>query len=279
MKNSLLVTSVVIIVVLGAGVWLLSNNKDKNENEELPLSIDQYYQSRPPVYLISMFELGTAMMGIGVNLQQGDMANAKKSYIDFSKKFKESSDMVPEWKKFYDQGTVDKIGTSLDSGNVPAVFENIGKVGEACVKCHKEKMPQIWIKYNWNDFGKLTMNTPNPDEPILPFPLAKIKYLASGYDGISVNIKNNNQKGAQESFGLFKKMFDNMNSTCSSCHASPPKYYVSADIQAMIDTMGEKINSGNLSEAEGIRIGIGMESCYRCHVLHMPAQYAMAASE
>lgn len=279
MKNSLLVTSVVIIVVLGAGVWLLSNNKDKNENEELPLSIDQYYQSRPPVYLISMFELGTAMMGIGVNLQQGDMANAKKSYIDFSKKFKESSDMVPEWKKFYDQGTVDKIGTSLDSGDVPAVFENIGKVGEACVKCHKEKMPQIWIKYNWNDFGKLTMNTPNPDEPILPFPLAKIKYLASGYDGISVNIKNNNQKGAQESFGLFKKMFDNMNSTCSSCHASPPKYYVSADIQAMIDTMGEKINSGNLSEAEGIRIGIGMESCYRCHVLHMPAQYAMAASE
>lgn len=279
MKNSLLVTSVVIIVILGAGVWLLSNNKDKNENEGLPSSIDQYYQSKPPVYLISMFELGAAMMGIGVNLQQGDMANAKKSYDDFSKKYKDSSDMVPEWKKFYDQSTVEKIGVSLDSGDVPTVFENIGKVGVACAKCHKEKMPQIWNKFNWNDFGKLNLNTPNPDEPVLPFSLAKIKYLAPGYDGIGVNIKNNNQKGAQESFGLFKTMFDNLNSTCSSCHASAPKYYVSADIRAMIDTMGEKINSGNLSEAEGLRMGIGMESCYKCHVLHMPSQFARIASE
>jgi cytochrome c556 len=279
MKNSMLVTSLVIIVILGAGVWLLSNNNEKNENEGLPSSIDQYYQSQPPVYLISMFELGAAMMGIGVNVQQGDMANAKKSYDDFSKKFKDSSDMVPEWKKFYDQGTVEKIGASLDSGNVPGVFENIGKVGEACVKCHKEKMSQIWNKFNWNDFSKLTLKTPNPEEPLLPFPAAKIKYLAAGFDGIGVNIKNNNQKGAKESFGLFKTMFDNMNSTCSSCHASAPKYYVSSDIRAMIDMMGEKINSGNLSEAEGLRMGIGMESCYRCHVLHMPSQFARAASE
>ncbi|HEX7576159.1 MAG TPA: hypothetical protein VF360_07240, partial [Candidatus Methanoperedens sp.] len=88
MKNSLLMTSIVIIAILGAGAWLLSNNNDKNENEGLPPSIDQYYQTKPPVYLISMFELGDAMMGIGVNVQQGDMANAKKSYDDFFKKFK-----------------------------------------------------------------------------------------------------------------------------------------------------------------------------------------------
>jgi len=279
MKNSYLVTSIVIIVILGAGVWMLSNNNEENENEGLPSSIDQYYQSQPPVYLTSMFDLGGAMMGIGVNLQQGNMTNAKKSYEDFLNKFENSSNMVPEWKKFYDQGAVEKIGTSLDSGDVPAVFENIGIVGAACVKCHKEKMPQVWNKYNWNNFSKLTLNTPNPDEPILPFPDAKIKYLAPGFDGIGVNIKNNNQKGAQESFGLFKTMFNNLNSTCSSCHVSPRNYYVSADIQAMIDTMGEKINSGNLSEAEGLRMRIGMESCYRCHVLHMPSQFARAASE
>ena len=279
MKNSLLMTSVVIIVILGAGVWLLSNNNDNNENEGLPLSIDQYYQSQPPVYLTSMFDLGAAMMGIGVNLQQGDVANAKKSYKDFLNKYENSSNMVPEWKKFYDLGAVEKIGTSLDSGDLPAVFENIGRVGASCVKCHKEKMPLVWNKYNWNNFSKLTLNTPNPDEPVLPFPDAKIKYLAPGFDGIGVNIKNNNQKGAQESFGLFKTMFNNLNGTCSSCHVSPRNYYVSADIQALIDTMGEKINSGNLSEAEGLRMRIDMESCYRCHVLHMPSQFAKDVSK
>ena len=65
-----------------------------------------------------------------------------------------------------------------------------------------------------------------------------------------------------------------MNATCSSCHVSAPKYYVSADVQAMISAMGQEINTGNLSAARRIQQGIGMESCYRCHVLHMPAQFA-----
>jgi hypothetical protein len=181
---------------------------------------------------------------------------------------------VPEWKKYYDQDLVEKIGLSLDSGNVSEVFETIGKLGATCAGCHNEKMSPVWNKYNWGDFSKMTLNTPNPAEPVLPWPVAKIKYLAPGYDGIGVNIKNNNQKGAQQSFVLFKTMFDNMNSTCSSCHESSRKYYVSEDIRVMIDTMGEKIDSGNLTEAEGLRMGIGMESCYACHVLHMPAQFA-----
>ena len=274
MKNSLLVTIVVIIVVLGAGVWLATSKDNKPEKEGLPPSLGQYYESKPPVYLIKMFELGDAMMGIGVNLQQQDMENAKKSYNDFSEKYKESSNLVPEWKKYYDQDLVEKMGVSLDSGNVSEVFETLGKVGEKCAGCHNEKMPPVWNKYNWNDFSKMTLNTPNPDEPVLPWPVAKMKYMAPGFDGIGVNIKNNNQKGAQQSFVLFKTMFDNMNSTCSSCHVSSRKYYVSEDIRTMIDTMGEKINSGNLTEAEGLRMGIGMESCYACHVLHMPAQFA-----
>lgn len=274
MKNSLLVTSIVVIVIVGAALWMASGNNNKPEKEGLPPSLGQYYESKPPVYLIKMFELGDALMGIGVNLQQGDMANAKKSFNDFSKKYKDSSNLVPEWNKYYNLSLVEKMGTSLDSGNVPAVFEDLGKVGESCAGCHKEKMPPVWIQYNWNDFSKMTLNTPNPDEPVLPWPDAKIKYLAPGFDGIGVNIKNNNQKGAQQSFGLFKTMFDNLNSTCSSCHISSPRYYVSEDIRGMIDNMGKNIDSGNLTEAEGLRMGIGMESCYRCHVLHMSAQLA-----
>src|SRR3990170_4692521 len=145
MKNSLVVTLVVIIVILGAGVWLASSKNDKSEKEGLPPSLDQYYKSKPPVYLIKMFGLGEAMMGIGVNLQQGDMANAKKSYNEFLEKYKESSDLVPEWKKHYDLGLVEKIGTSLDSGTVQEVFETIDKVGKACISCHNQKMPPVWV--------------------------------------------------------------------------------------------------------------------------------------
>lgn len=274
MKNSLFVTSIVVIVIVGAGVWLASNNNTKHEEEALPQSLDQYYMSKPPVYLINMFVLGEALMGIGVNMQQGDMANTKKSFVDFSKKYKDSSNLVPEWNKYYDLNLVEKMGASLDAGNVSEVFNDIGKVGDTCVGCHKENMPNVWNRYNWNNFDNISLRTPNPEEPVLPWPVAKIKYMAAGFDGIGINIKNGNQKGAQQSFGLFKTMFENMNSTCSSCHESSRRYYVSADIQGMIDAMGEKIDSGNLEEAEKLRMDIDMESCYRCHVLHMPAQFA-----
>ena len=279
MKNSTLVTSIVIILIVGAALWIASGNSNKPDKEGLPPSLGQYYESKPSVYLIKMFELGEAMMGIGVHIKQGDMENAKKSYNDFSKKYEESSNLVPEWKKYYDLKLAEKIGSSLDSGNVPAVFEDLEKMGASCGGCHMEKMTPVWARYNWNDFNKISMNTPEPTEPVLPYPAAKMKYLVPAFDGIGVNIKNDNQKAAQESFVLFRTMFDNLNSTCSTCHVSERKYYVSEDIRGMITAMGEKIDSGDLAGAEGLRKGIGMESCYACHVLHMPAQFAKASKK
>ncbi len=268
MKNGLLVAAVVILV--GGLVLLAQVNTGKTENKVVPQSIDKYYKDGP-VYLINMFKLGELFQGIGVNIAQGDMENAKKSFTEFSKNYKDTAEMVPEWKTYYDTTAVDKIGSALDAGNVPGTFEAIGNVGASCVRCHTEMMPPVWEKYNWKDFSALTMDTPDGK---LPFPEAKMKYLVVGFDGIGVNIANNNQAGAQKSFGLFKTMMGNLKNTCSSCHSSEPRYYVSADIQGMIDSMGENINSGNMSLAEKLRQGIGMESCYRCHVLHMPAQYA-----
>ena len=44
-------------------------------------------------------------------------------------------------------------------------------------------------------------------------------------------------------------------------------------------TMGKEIDAGNLTAAENIRQGIGAQSCYACHVLHMPAQFEKAAGQ
>ncbi len=90
MKNGTLLVAVVIIFIAGAGFWLASgNNSNNNSNQEkegLPASLDKYYtntQSQPPEYLIKMFELGESMQGIGVNIQQGDIPNAKKVVRSF----------------------------------------------------------------------------------------------------------------------------------------------------------------------------------------------------
>jgi len=273
MKNGVFLAVVIIIAGASAGLLALGNSSG-SEKGSLPPSLDRYYKSVPPEYLIKMFELGESFVGISAKVLQGDMANAKKSFSAFSQNYKNSAGMVPEWKRYYNMDAVEKIGSSLDAGNIPAVFEAVGEVGATCTSCHIENMPPVWNRYNWKDFGTMTMDTPNPAEPKLPWAAAKMKYLVVGYDGIGVNIKNGNQSGAQQSFMLFTTMFDNMNSTCSFCHSSPPRYYTSGDVRGMIEALGEKLKEGDLSEAERLRQGVGMESCYRCHVLHMPAQFA-----
>ncbi len=272
MKNGLLIA--VVILLAGGFVLLAQANTGRSNEKSLPPSLDKYYETQPPEYLVRMFDMGESMQGIVVNIQQGNMAKARESFKAFSKKYGESRDLVPQWKKYYDLKAIEKLGDALDEGKVPEIFEAMGEVGSTCSGCHRDNMPPVWDRYNWKDFDKLTMNTPNPDEPVLPWAAAKMKYLVVGFDGIGVNIKDNNKAGAQQSFALFRTMFDNMNSTCVSCHTDKPRYYVSGDIRAMIDSMGEKIDTGDLKGAEGLWQAVGMESCYRCHVLHMPAQFA-----
>jgi len=275
MNNKLLIAIVLIAIVSSGCLKQTEINEDnsKSKNQELPQSLAQYYETKPSLYLIKMFELSESMVGITVNIQQGDMENASKYSNEFSQNYEHSAEMVPEWQEYYDLDAVDKIGTALEINNIPGVFDAMGEVGATCTGCHVENNPAVWNKYNWNDFRDLKMNTPQGPQQWV---YAKNMYLLAGYDGIGINIKQGNPSAANQSFYLFKTMFYNMSDTCKSCHTSEPRYYVSEDVQTMIDEMGEKINAGdsaNLSAADGIRQGIGME-CYRCHVLHMPAQYA-----
>jgi cytochrome c556 len=226
-----------------------------------------------------MYDMGENMIGITINIQQGDMVNAKKSYQAFAKNYDNSAALVPEWKDYYNKSPVEKMGAALDAGDIPGVFKSMGDVGAGCSNCHKNTMPAVWNKYNWKDFRNVMINTPNPEEPQLPWSAAKMKYLVPGFDGIGINIKQGNQTGAKQSFELFSIMFNNTKQACSACHATERRYYVSDDIMGMIKTMGKEIDAGNLTAAENIWKGIGAQSCYACHVLHMPASFEKVAGQ
>jgi cytochrome c556 len=250
-----------------------SNNKVTSEDKALPSSLDEYYASYPSEYLIEMYKLGESMTGISVNIQQGDMENAAGSFKTFSEIYKNNTGLVPEWEKYYNQETVQQIGTALDSGDIPGVFAALEEVGNTCSECHLNTMPAVFDKYYWRDFTVVNIDTP---VGAMPFKQGKMRYLLAGFDGIGLNIKEADQPGALQSYNLFKPMFDNMTVSCLSCHESVPLYYVGNETRALIDDMGEKIKAGdpvNLSAAEGIRQVIGV-SCHKCHVIHIPPQYA-----
>lgn len=289
--NSKLVIIIAIAVIFGGStIWLVLADEDKPGNfannnnmkdQGLPPSLDQYYNEttgRPFEYLLEMYELGESMMGIPVNLGQGDYMNASISFEEFSECYNYSSNMVLDWQRYYNLKAVDDLGSALADGDQDAIEIAMEDIGETCSDCHLDTMTPVYYKYYWGDFRDVNIQT--PDGP-LPWKVAKMYYLLMGFDGIGVNIKEGDQDGAQQSFELFDSMFDNMSIACLECHDSEPRYYVSEDIRMMIDDMGAKIEAGgvaNLTAANYLRYGIG-DSCHRCHIIHMPPQYAKVDGE
>jgi hypothetical protein len=274
MKNRFMVTVLIAILISGTGLVLVSGNKDNRDSNanELPKSLDRYYQTQPPLYLIKMYEMGTSLGGIKANIQQNDMENAKKSYESFKQNYAESSELVPQWRGYYIPKSVEDIGKALRKGDIDGVNENMKKVEATCTDCHKDTMTPVWNKYYWKNFRNIKINTP---EGPLPFAEGKFDYLDVGIAGMSANIMEGDKSGAQQSFNLFKSMFYNMKEVCVECHRTVSrKYYVDDEVLGLIDTLGEKINAGDLVGAGGIIPLIGEKSCHSCHILHMPAQYS-----
>ena len=291
MNNKLVIVIVIAIAIIISGpiIWLFLADEDKTgnsvndnkiEDKSLPQSLDEYYTEpeypgMPFEYLFEMYKLGESMIGIPVNLGQGDYMNANTCFAEFSEYYEYSSNMVPQWKIYYNQEAVIELGLALADEDQNAIGIAMGEVGETCTDCHLDTLTPVYYKYYWDDFRDVNIETP---DGLIPWKDAKMYYLLMGFDGIGVNIKEGDQDGAQKSFELFDSMFDNMSAACLECHDSEPKYYVSTDIQGMIDNMGTLIDAGNLTEANGLRYGIG-DSCHKCHIVHMPPQYAKVDGE
>ncbi len=255
-----------------------SIENNKIESQALPSSLDQYYTKYPSEYLIEMYKLRESMTGISVNIQQGDMDNAVRSFEAFSRIYNDNIKLVPEWEEYYNPAAVETIGTALESDDIPAVYEALGENGITCSKCHIDTMSDVYNKYYWDDFADVNITTP---EGPLSFQQAKMMYLLPGFDGIGINIKEADLTGAQQSYDQFKSMYTNMSYACSSCHVSEIKYYTDEDTWILIDEMGDKINASDpvsLIAAEEIRHQIG-EGCHKCHIIHIPPQYAKVKSK
>ncbi len=278
MKNRLLM--VVGISLIAAGLFVASgygstmkNGKgmpkeiDRTDDMTLPGSLAQWYQGGP-VYLFKMFDLGGAMEGVIVNSLQGDMENASTQFEKFSNDYKESSNLVPEWRRYYDLQALKTLGDAVKSGNPGAVMQAMGQVGETCSNCHKDQKPYVWAKYNMKDFRTINISTPAGP---MSWPEAKMKFLVTGFDGTMINAEEKQQANTSESFALFRMMFYNMKDKCNECHDTPRNYFVNKDVTDIINQTEQDISAGNLDAVPGPMKQIGVE-CYKCHVVHESLQ-------
>lgn len=241
----------------------------------LPKSLDEQYKGSVPEtmsspYLFEMLKMAGFFEGIVVNVQEGDIANAKNAFNKFSGEYDKMSTLVPEWKNYFDRGLVDQLGKDLNTGNVAVdtVMQDVQKIGVSCDRCHGNEWPQVWAKYYWRDFDTVNVNTPMGN---MAWPDA-MQVKATGFDGIVVNLEEDKRTEAYNSWQLYKTMLLNFKEACNNCHTTPRYYFVSNDVLAKVDQMGEDI-AGNVAVDEIIlEQQLLGENCYKCHIIHQPAQ-------
>lgn len=240
----------------------------------LPASLDNFFPPKAPapVYLFEMFALSGPFEGIIVDLQQQDIPGVLANYEAFKAQYEKMAGMVPEWTDRFPMEPVEALGKALASGDPAQVGPAMGQVGQVCGSCHLLSQVKAYQKYHWMDFGTVRVTDPLTNES-LPW-VEYMMRMAGAYSGIANDLQQGQLDNARQNFQAFSAMFKALpTNACVNCHTTPRTYFVDASIQGMVDQLGEVLAapSPDPQAVEQLSGAIGMESCMKCHLVHIPA--------
>jgi len=286
MKRTVLFLSTIFIVLL-AGLLLINFQASRADNPQtadmtapLPASLDKLFppQTEQPVFLFKMLGMATPFTGIIVDLFENDLENAQANYEKFKVNYMELSKLVPEWEKYYPLEPVNKLGKALATGDPAQVMPAFEQMGRVCSNCHNINMPKVQHKYHWGDFQGIMIEDPltNQEVGFQQF----MQYLDASFTGIGVNVEQGQLDNARQQLQGFRARYEVMEETCMNCHNTERLYYVDETVDNMIEKLEEALNASPVDPTKVgmISQGIGMENCFKCHLVHVPAAVAQMNS-
>ncbi len=129
---------------------------------------------------------------------------------------------------------------------------------------------------HWRAFSDISLTDPGTgrESDFRQFML----YLASSFEGINVDLEEGQVRNARKSQVAFQARYQALAQTCGACHETERHYYVDARVQDLVKQLGTALNRTppDVKAAEDLSRQIGMESCLKCHRIHMPAALAKA---
>jgi hypothetical protein len=226
-----------------------------------------------------MFNLATLFTAIGIDLQEGNLSQAKVYFKKFRKQYLEISKMIAEWEESFPVEPVDELELALASGEQGNVINAIGNVGKVCLDCHIANMAKVQQRYHWQDFSEISITDPvtNLEKEFNKFKMS----LETAFVGIGLKLEQGQLENALKYFEYFNKRFQSLKESCMTCHETERKYYVDDSIQEMIDKLGSTLKSAapDMKLAGNLSRQIGSKSCIKCHLVHIPAAYAKSQWE
>ena len=247
----------------------------------LPKSLDSFYppQTQQPVHLLRMFVLGSLFSGVASDLAENDFQEARGVFEKFKAEYVDISKLVPEWREGYPMKPVEELGAALKFGDRGEVMRAFEKVGGVCHDCHVKYMPLAHQRYHWGDFSTIRTKDPLSNEEVS---FARLnQYLDSNFAGIGLNIERNQREKARKQVQGFNARFQTLKATCGRCHTGEIKYYTDEGVQGMIDKLGLALENPSADPKAAVELlqRIGMESCFKCHLVHVPAAIAKSKEQ
>jgi hypothetical protein len=243
-----------------------------------PASLDRLYPpvAKEPVFLLAMHGQARPLVATVLKVTQGDLPSARKYFAQFREAYAKASALVPEWKDQFPTGPLDEAAAALEGSAPDKVMAALQKVGAVCGKCHMVNMPKVMQAKHWGDFSALRLSSPVTHQPV---PLAQFMFgLEVSFAGIGIELEEGHVEKAREYFGAFDGAMAELRTACAACHDSERKYFVDASVQSNVDALGAALQAPTPDAAlvGGLSAKIGMESCHKCHLVHVPAALAQA---
>lgn len=285
-KQTIVILGVFLVSVFGlSSTQLLTMEKDKTATEHKssvssfnlpPSSLDAFYppKSKEPIYLIRMFGLNEKMMGIVIDLMEEDIANVGPNFEKFKDDYVGISKLVPEWEDKYPLGPVEELGKALQSGDKGIIMSACEKVGHSCHVCHIETMAGVKAKYHWQEFRQIKVNDPISKTEVNFVQM--MKNLNFSFSGATYDLKQGQQEKAEENARAFQIRFQSVSETCQECHGTSERaYYVDDSIRQAIADLVQALSKTppDQKEITNNAMTIGMEGCFKCHLVHVPPTY------
>jgi len=269
------------VIILIAGLVASKDSPDPtilpvSKDKKLPETLDNYYppKAQGPVFLFNMHEMGKPFTGIVVDLFENDMENAKINFKHFKDKYTEISKMVPEWKEYFPQNPLDELDLAMGKEDPQLIMQAHEKVGKVCGNCHFANMPAVQFKYHWADFSDITVADPVTKEEINFSRL--MQYLDANLTGVQINVEQDQVENAKRQLSALNERFAALEEACAHCHDTDRYYYVDQRVKTMLSDLEKALAATPVDQTLLARSsqGIGMESCYKCHLVHVPAAAA-----
>jgi cytochrome c556 len=275
-KNSVLSVAILAVPLAILAGLMATGETSRAGNPLLPASLDQLYppHAEGPMYLFAMHDLNVSLASMVGDLFEDDMDNAMQNFGEFKVAYERARDLVPEWQSRYPQESLTSLETALKGGSRDQVMGAIAQVDLVCHSCHVEYMPAVQFRYHWTDFGAISVTDPltGQETGFRQFKLMVNMDLV----GIGNDLAQGQLDQARQHAAGLASRFEVLSGLCEACHDSKPKYYVSEDIQAQLDTLRLVLDDAAADPAAvgALAQHIGVESCSKCHLVHIPGAYS-----